>query len=106
MRRKSHEIAGYTFIGNIPNHTGLRPELLDIVKASHPTLYKMHSNAAYVREQLERHNYKFKGLRTIMRDDAYDLDGVRITPYGIYLAMYIHNDDMNEYNRRYESAMK
>lgn len=106
MKRKSNEPKGYTFIGNTPNHAGLRPELLDSLKESRPILYKMRSNAAYVREQLERHNYKFKGLRTILREDAYDLDDVLITPHGSYLAVYVHNDDMSEYNRRYEAAMK
>ena len=40
-----------------------------------------------------------------MQTDAYDLGGVLIAPYGSYLAMYVHNLDMDAYNQRYADGM-
>ena len=104
MKPRKPEPKDYTFVGNTPN-VGQAPDLLVKLRETHPTVYKMLAHQKNVQTKLARHAYLFGGLRTIMQTDAYDLGGVLIAPYGSYLAMYVHNLDMDAYNQRYADGM-
>lgn len=96
---------GYTFVGNTQN-CNLNKEALDVLSVTHPKLYAYTTNDKSLAVAQQRHNYMFRGLRTRLSLDAYDIYGKAITPRGRYSTVYVHDDDMNEYNRRYEAAMK
>lgn len=96
---------GYTFVGNTQN-CNLNKEALDVLSVTHPKLYSYITHDKSLAVAQARHELMFRGLRTRLSLDAYDIYGKAITPRGRYLAVYVHDDDMNEYNRRYEAAMK
>ena len=105
MKLEKPELKGYTLVGNIPNK-GIRPELVTALQLTHPVLYKTLTHYKNVQVCRARYAYMFDGLRVELGVEAYDIHGKAITPQGCYLAVYVHNKDLNEYNRRYEAAMR
>lgn len=90
---------GYTFIGNIRNN-GEHPELLEEIKEKLPR-WRAHITKPDFRERV------LTGVRhKFTADGVVDVNGRVLKPHGLFLACWVHNDDMDMYNAKYMAAMK